>query len=97
MIDFDEIPDDVLFARGKYSTLNAALADESRKLQALASALMGSASAIMKFGQAGQLESALYEISEVAQAIQSMRTICEEIGNLQHGKSELKSLAWPAK
>lgn len=96
-MDLTTIPDDLLLARGKYSTIRAAHEDQLKRLQALTGQLSAFGSQILRF-----MQPADGEPCDIAGLIKDARTTIDQIdqcaatiNELAMQKSELKPKAWP--
>jgi hypothetical protein len=96
-MDLQNIPDDLLMARGKYSTIRAAHEDELKRLSVLTGQLSAFGSQVLRWMQpeegvpqdiSGLLKDARHTIGQIEQCAAT-------ISELAAQKAELKPRAWP--
>jgi len=96
-MDLQTIPDALLLARGKYSTIRAAHEDQLKRLQILTGQLSSAGSQILRLMQpedgepcdiSGLLKDARATIDQIQQC-------ADQINELATQKAELKPKAWP--
>lgn len=98
-MDLTTIPDSVLLARGKYSTVRAAHEDAKKSLQILCGKLISTGTQVLRMAQPDG--DAPINAESVATALQTARSTVDEIESciayieaLAAQRAELKPLAW---
>jgi hypothetical protein len=99
MMDLNAIPDSVLLARGKYSTVRAEHEDAKKSLQILCGKLTSAGTQLLRMAQPDG--DVLVNAENVATALQTARITVDEIeaciayiDSLAAQRAELKPMAW---
>lgn len=97
MLDLSSIPDDVLLARGQYSTVRAAHEDAKKELAKMCGILQMVPSQILRKMQPGD-EAVPQEFDELVKlgcnALEKIALQCKAVESLAAQRQELKSKAW---
>jgi hypothetical protein len=97
-MDISQIPETLLLARGRYSTLRAMHEDEMKRMQILCGQLQAGAAYVLKLVQPAD-DSEAIEVSAILQQSRSVLDQIEEsakkIAELAAAKAALKPIAWP--
>lgn len=96
-MDFQTIPDDLLRARGLYSTVRAAHEDQLKRLQALTGQLSAFGSQILRFMQPADGEPCDIAglVKDARTTIDSIEQCAATINELAAQRAELRPKAWP--
>lgn len=98
MIDIDGIPEDVMLARGRYSTIRAAHEDEKKSLQILCGKLAATSAQILRKMQpdnGAPTEPADDLLAVCRQTLIQIEGVARNIESLAKLKEETKPIAWP--
>jgi hypothetical protein len=96
MKNLDDISTETFIARGKYSTLNAELKEQVKRLSISCETMMHATQQILKRSQDDDVDEALPGLlGNARKSLETMETLSKEIIELTSQKNELKSLAWP--
>lgn len=97
MLNLSTISDEILLARGSYSTVRAAHEDAKKELQKMCGILQTVPSQILRKMQPGddEVPEAIGELLDIGRkALDAIETKCAEIESLAQQRYELKSKAW---
>jgi len=96
-MDLKTISDDLLLARGRYSTVRAAHEDELKHLQVLTGQLSAFGSQMLRWMQPaeGQPEDLSGLLKDARTTLDSIEQCAATITELAIMKADLKPLAWP--
>lgn len=92
MIDFKDIPEELIRARGQYATVRSALDDEMRNMQTLCAVISSRSASVLRDLQEGH--DVKHVLDEMRDKINQMETSAKSIKALQAQRAELKSAAW---
>lgn len=97
MMDLENLPADLLLARGRYSTVRAAHEDELKRLQVLTGQLSAFGSQMLRWMQPsdGQPEDLSGLLKDARTTIDSIERCAATISELAAQKGALKPVAWP--
>lgn len=99
MLDLSSIPDDVLLARGMYSTVRAAHEDAKKDLSKLAGFLQSIAGQVLRQMQPDNdsiPENVDSLIASARNKLDEMEAVAKNIESLAEQRAELKRRAWAA-
>ena len=96
-MDLQTIPDDLLLARGRYSTVRAAHEDQLKRLQVLTGQLSAFGSQMLRFMQPADGEPCDITglIKDAKHTLESIEACASGINELAQQRAELKPIAWP--
>jgi hypothetical protein len=96
-MDLSTIPNDVIMARGKYSTIRSAHEDSKKALQVLCGKLSSVSSRTLRQMQPDndvEPESVADLLAEGRKALDDIEATCKVIAALAQQRAELRPLAW---
>lgn len=96
-MDLSIIPDDLLLARGRFSTVRAAHEDELKRLQQLTGQLSAFGSQVLRWMQPadGLPEDISGLLKDARSAIDQIEQCAATINELAAQRAELRTQAWP--
>jgi hypothetical protein len=93
-MDLSTIPDDVLLARGKYSTLNQELRTIRADMQKIATHLQTGIGTLLKDGTSDIPQSAEYQIGLLRASLDTFEKLMWDARNITNQKILLRDIAY---
>lgn len=96
-MDLQTIPDDLLLARGRYSTVRAAHEDQLKRLQVLTGQLSAFGSQMLRFMQPADGEPCDIAglLKDARSTVDQIESCAGAINELAAQRAELRPKAWP--